>query len=310
MTSSAAIPNEIVSVLGVNLEVLRIAAPLARCDWPSQSAPVARQQAHRQAHAPAAQPSPLASPIVFLHEGLGSVAMWRDFPQTLCAATGHPGLVYSRRGYGQSDTVPDVRGAGRLKPDYMHCEAWAVLPELLRIEGIEKPILLGHSDGATIALLHAAKFDVAACIVMAPHLFVEDICIAAITQARDAFERGELRERLAKFHADVDCTFWQWNDVWLCDAWRSFNIEAECKKITCPILAIQGHDDPYGTMAQIDALADSMANLSSQIGQQPAQNMRRLILKLEHCGHSPQRDQMQNVTITIQDFLSSLADGK
>jgi pimeloyl-ACP methyl ester carboxylesterase len=230
--------------------------------------------------------------------------MWRDFPEVLCQATGHAGLVYSRRGYGQSDAIPDVRGAGRLKPDYMHHEAWQVLPELLRIEGIESPILLGHSDGGTIALLHAAKFEVEACIVMAPHLFVEDISVQAITQAREAYESGDLRQRLAKYHANVDCAFWQWNDIWLSPEFRSFNIEADCQNITAPILAIQGHDDPYGTMAQIDALGGTELNSSSQIGQPPAKNLRRALLKLDQCGHSPHRDQP---SLTIKAMLWMLS---
>jgi pimeloyl-ACP methyl ester carboxylesterase len=283
MTASSATKFEKVRVFGVNLEILRI---------PARSDPFTAS---------------IAAPIVFLHEGLGSVAMWRDFPQQLCQATGRAGLVYSRRGYGQSDSVPDVRGVGRLQPDYMHREAYEVLPELLRIEGISNPVLLGHSDGGTIALLHAARFPVEACIVMAPHLFVEDISIAAITQARDAYEKGDLSQRLAKFHADVDGAFWQWNDIWLQRAFRSFNISAECEQITSPLLAIQGHDDPYGTMAQIDALSDKNTNFSSQIGLLPANNLRRVLLKLEQCGHSPHKDQSAQVTAAVQKFLNKAA---
>jgi pimeloyl-ACP methyl ester carboxylesterase len=276
MTASVATKIEKVAVLGVNLEVMHIAAPSGH----------------------AAQ-----TPIVFLHEGLGSVAMWRDFPMQLCQATARAGLVYSRRGYGQSDAVPDVRGAGRLTPDYMHKEAWQVLPELLRLCGIQNPILLGHSDGGTIALLHAAKFEVQACIVMAPHLFVEDISIAAITQAREAYETGDLRQRLAKFHANVDCAFWQWNDIWLSPEFRNFNIEAECQQITCPILAIQGQDDPYGTMAQIDVLGGTLLDISSKNAHYPAQNMRRVLLKIEQCEHSPHRDQAGQVIQAATQFI-------
>jgi pimeloyl-ACP methyl ester carboxylesterase len=278
MTAPNAIKSEKLSVLGMNLEILRIPA-----------------STHSD-----------ASPIIFLHEGLGSVAMWRDFPQQLCQATGRAGLVYSRRGYGQSDVIADVRGAGRLKPDYMHHEADEVLPELLRIEGIAKPVLLGHSDGGTIALLHAARFDVEACIVMAPHLFVEDLSIAAITQAREDYELGDLRQRLAKYHADVDCAFWQWNDIWLSSEFRSFNIEAECLKITCSLFAIQGQDDPYGTMAQINALGGTEYDFSSQIAAWPSKNKRRALLKLEQCGHSPHRDQTSAILHAIQVFVSSI----
>jgi pimeloyl-ACP methyl ester carboxylesterase len=276
MTASVATKIEKIAVLGVNLEVMHIAAPSGRAAMP---------------------------PIVFLHEGLGSVAMWRDFPQQLCQATAGAGLVYSRRGCGQSDPVPDVRGQGRLQPDYMHKEAAEVLPELLRLCGIQKPILLGHSDGGTIALLHAAQFPTQACIVMAPHLFVEDISIKAITAAREAYETGDLRQRLAKFHANVDCAFWQWNDIWLSDAFRSFNIEEECRKITCPLLAIQGHDDPYGTMAQIDALGGIEHDFVSQIALSPASNLRRVLLKLEQCGHSPHRDQTTAVLFASSQTL-------
>jgi pimeloyl-ACP methyl ester carboxylesterase len=283
MTASVATKIEKIAVFGVNLEVMHIAAS-------SASSPSIASEASR-------------SPIVFLHEGLGSVAMWRDFPALLCQATGRAGLVYSRRGYRQSDAVPDVRGAGRLQADYMHREASEVLPELLRLCGIEKPILLGHSDGGTIALLYAAQFETEACIVMAPHLFVEDISIQAITAAREAYEKGDLRSRLAKFHTNVDCAFWQWNDVWLSQAFRSFNIEQECQRITCPLLAIQGHDDPYGTMAQINTLGGSEVNFSSQIGQSPLQNMRRVLLKLEQCGHSPHRDQAGQVIQAATQFI-------
>ena len=280
MTACVAPKSEKVAILGVQLEVLRI---------------------------PASKPSSPSSPIVFLHEGLGSVAMWRDFPAALCAATGHAGLVYSRRGYGQSDAINDVRGIGQLQPDYMHREALEVLPELLRCEGIAKPILLGHSDGGTIALLYAARFDIEACIVMAPHLFVEDISIAAIQATREAFVQGDLRQRLAKFHADVDGAFWQWNDVWLSAAFLSFNIEHECEEIACPLLAIQGHDDPYGTMAQIDALKVIEPDFLRKTGQLPAQNLRRVLSKLEQCGHSPHRDQTQKVLSSINQWLASIA---
>jgi pimeloyl-ACP methyl ester carboxylesterase len=276
MTESVATKIEKVTVGGVNLEVMHIGAPASHSD---------------------------RAPLVFLHEGLGSVAMWRDFPQQICQATGRAGLVYSRRGYGQSDAVPDVRGQGRLQPDYMHKEAEQALPELLHLCGISKPVLIGHSDGGTIALLHAAQFPTEACVVMAPHLFVEDISISAIAAAREAYETGDLRQRLAKFHADVDCAFWQWNDIWLSDAFRSFNIEEDCKKITCPLLAIQGHQDPYGTMAQIDALGGVEADFSSKISISTSWNMRRVLLKIEQCGHSPQRDQAGQVLSALSHFL-------
>ena len=241
------------------------------------------------------------SPIVFLHEGLGSVAMWRDWPQQVCAATGRAGVVYSRRGYGQSDPVPDVGDApserdgqrvGRLRPDYMHLEAWEVLPELLRVLQIDKPVLLGHSDGASIALLYASRYPAKACIVLAPHVIVEDISVRSIAQARTAFESGDLRERLARYHADVDCAFWQWNDVWLDKAFRDFDIRTDCERINAPVLAIQGIQDAYGTMQQIEQIRPSSGHITLQ--------------KIEHCGHSPHRDQAVLTTQLITDFLAPL----
>lgn len=241
--------------------------------------------------------------LVFLHEGLGSVDMWRDWPVRLCQQLGCAGRVYSRQGYGQSDVVADVRGPssqlghaqsrrGRLQPDYMHREAEVVLPELLERWGIEKPVLIGHSDGGTIALLHAAHSTVHACIVMAPHVVVEDMSVQAIQSAREAFEKGSLRERLKPFHADVDCAFWQWNDVWLSEGFRSFDIRQSLAKIQTPMLAIQGVEDPYGSMAQIDEIAARAAQTD--------------LLKLANCGHSPHRDQPLAVNQAIKAFLKKL----
>lgn len=248
-------------------------------------------------------PAPAGLPereaLVFLHEGLGSVSMWRDWPARLCEAAGRPGWVYSRQGYGRSDPNDDVRGpsrensgrrSGRLQPDYMHREALEVLPALLRQLGVERPVLVGHSDGGTISLLHAARHPVTACIVMAPHVIVEDISVEAIRQARDAFPAG-LRERLARYHADVDGAFWQWNDVWLSDGFRPFDIREECRRITAPVLALQGTGDPYGTMKQIDDI-------------HPAGPIERC--KLPDCGHSPHKDQPEQTTAAIRDFLGRL----
>ena len=235
------------------------------------------------------------APLVFLHEGLGSISLWtqrgQSWPEAVCKATGRAGLVYSRRGYGQSDPVRDVRCAGRLAPDYMHREAWEVLPALLAGLGIEQPVLLGHSDGASIALLHASRHPVSAAIVMAPHLMVEDIAVQAIAQATGAFESGGLRHRLARHHADVDGAFWQWNDVWLSEGFRSFDIRPDCRHIRYPLLAIQGLGDEYGTMAQLDELA-----LAAPQTQQ---------LRLPECGHSPQRDQPEKTLEAVVEFLKA-----
>jgi pimeloyl-ACP methyl ester carboxylesterase len=229
------------------------------------------------------------SPIVFLHEGLGSVAMWRDWPAQVCQATARAGMVYSRRGYGRSPSIPDVRGVNRRQADYMHREALDVLPALLQACGIGQPVLLGHSDGATIALLHASRHCVSACIVMAPHVIVEEVALRAIEQARTAWERTDLAQRLARYHEDPACAFHQWNDVWLSQAFRDFDIRSECRQITAPLLAIQGANDEYGTLAQLDEIAAA------------APQTRCLVLS--DCGHSPQRDQSAAVLAALVDFL-------
>jgi pimeloyl-ACP methyl ester carboxylesterase len=239
------------------------------------------------------------APLVFLHEGLGSVSQWTqrglDWPQAVCSATGRAAVLYSRRGYGQSAPVPDVRGTGRLGPDYMHREAWEVLPALLQALQISQPVLLGHSDGATIALLHASRFPVTACVAMAPHVLVEEVALTSIAQAREVYEAGGpdgLRERLARHHADVDGAFWQWNDVWLSKAFRSFDIREECRAIRAPLLLIQGLDDEYGTLRQLNEIAAAAPHANQ--------------FRLANCGHSPQRDQPEKSLQAIADFLKDL----
>lgn len=247
---------------------------------------------------------PDRAPLVFLHEGLGSVSMWgqrdRYWPRELCAATGRAGWVYSRRGYGRSDPIPDVRGpsrrsgfwpAGRHQPDYMHLEAWEVLPALLSAWGISRPVLVGHSDGATIALLHAARCPTTAAVVMAPHVFVEDVAIDSITAAREAYDKG-LRERLARHHADVDNAFRQWNDVWLSEGFRPFDIREECRRIASPLLLVQGLQDDYGTLEQLRAIERAAPHASTR--------------ELADCGHSPHRDQPEELNLAITEFLARL----
>jgi pimeloyl-ACP methyl ester carboxylesterase len=153
-------------------------------------------------------------------------------------------------------------------------------------------VLLGHSDGATIALIHAANFPVSACVVLAPHVIVEDLSVESIAKARAAYDSGGLRERLERYHADVDVAFWQWNDIWLSPAFRGFDIRAECRRIEAPVLAIQGEDDPYGTLHQIEGIAPTLGPFSWQI--------------LPQCGHSPQRDQADRTRQLIVEFLAPL----
>jgi pimeloyl-ACP methyl ester carboxylesterase len=259
--------------------------------------------------------------IVFLHEGLGSVAMWRDWPARVCAATGRRGLLYSRRGYGLSDANTDVRreqvsgadasrsasnpGAGALQADYMHREAFEVLPALLSALQLQRPILCGHSDGATISLLHASRFDCTAVVAMAPHLFVEPIALHAIAQAKLAFETGDLKSKLARYHADVHGAFWQWNGVWLSEAFKNFDITADCARISCPVLGIQGLQDAYGTMAQLDALQKCILQANLQKNNlMSGSNSHCSLLKLEHCGHSPHKDQADATLQAVTEFTN------
>ncbi len=230
-----------------------------------------------------------ASTIVLLHEGLGSVALWKDLPLQLRERTGCAILAYSRYGYGDSDPLAEKRPL-----DYMQHEGAVVLPELLSAMNIVKPILFGHSDGASIALIYAgfAPEAVHGAIVLAPHLFVEDISVASIAQAKIAYETTDLRSRLARYHADPDSAFRGWNDAWLDPGFRNWNIEAHVARIRCPILAIQGHDDEYGTPAQVEALAAHV----------PATRT----LLLEHCGHSPHRDQREQTLAATTDFVAAL----
>lgn len=237
-----------------------------------------------QAHAESGTPV-----MVFLHEGLGSVALWKGFPDQLCERLGLRGLVYSRPGYGRSTPrAPDEHWA----PDFMHRQAREVLPALLSALGIADPWLFGQSDGGSIALLHAASFpaSVGGVIVVAPHLFVEDISVASIALARTTYLEKGLRERLARYHDDVDSAFFGWNDIWLSPSFRDWNIESELAAIRCPVLALQGEDDEYGTLRQVTAIRDHL----------PATE----VVALPGCGHSPHRDQPDALIQAVNHFMS------
>jgi pimeloyl-ACP methyl ester carboxylesterase len=227
--------------------------------------------------------------IVFLHEGLGSLAMWKHFPDRLCTTAGARGLVFSRPGYGQStprphDEVWDV--------DFMHQQAYEVLPRLLDAVGVQQPVwLFGHSDGGSIALLHAGRHPerVAGLVLLAPHIFVEDITVRNIERAKADYETGGLRAGLAKYHGDPDSAFWGWNRIWLHPPFRRWNITDELADIRCPVLAIQGLDDAYGTLAQIRGIAESVPTTQ--------------LLEIPHCGHSPHRDQPEQVITATHTFI-------
>ena len=219
--------------------------------------------------------------MVFLHEGLGCVAMWRNFPQRLCDACGCQGLVYSRYGYGGSTPRPPGEG---LPVDFLEHEAREALPALLRAAGADaRPWLFGHSDGASIALLHAAAFPqaLAGAVVLAPHIFVEDVTLAGIVAAKDAYAATDLRQRLARYHTDPDAVFAGWHERWLDPAFRGWTIEALLPAIRCPLLAVQGFDDEYATMAQLDGIKRLVPQAE--------------LLKLADCRHSPHRDQPRAV---------------
>lgn len=228
--------------------------------------------------------------LVFLHEGLGSVAMWRDYPARLCEAVGARGFVFSRPGYGQSTPrAPEERWP----LDYLQRQARDVLPAVLAAAGVAAPAwFFGHSDGASIALLHAAWFPsrTAGAIVLAPHTFVEDVSIAGIEATRAAYTAGAMRARLARYHADPDSPFYGWSDAWLDPGFRVWNIEAEMRRLAVPVLALQGEGDEYGTMAQLDRLAAASPHVTLE--------------KLAACGHSPHRDQPEAVTALTAGFMN------
>lgn len=239
-------------------------------------------------------PALTRSPVmVFLHEGLGSVAMWKDFPQRLCDALGWRGLVYSRPGYGRSTPRPPEE---RWAPDFMHRQAHGLLPALLRALGLGEaggpPLwLFGHSDGGSIALLYAARESarLAGAVVLAPHILVEPVSLSSIERAREAYETGTLRQGLARYHDDPDSAFWGWNRIWLDPGFRDWNIEAELDGLRCPLLAVQGLDDEYGSLEQIRGIARRAPQTR--------------LLELPECGHSPHRDQPEALIAAVRDFV-------
>lgn len=224
--------------------------------------------------------------LVFLHEGLGSVSHWKDFPARVASSTGCAVTVYSRYGCGQSDLLAEPRPVR-----YMHDEALQVLPELLSHLQIEKPILVGHSDGASIAIIYAGAHDrLRGMVLLAPHVFVEELSVQSIAEAKFKFENTNLPEKLARHHRDAACTFWGWNNIWLDPAFRSWNIEEYLPRVNCPVLVIQGLEDQYGTMAQVEALQRQSGG--------PVET-----LTLPDCRHSPQRDQPEAVLRAIGEFV-------
>ncbi|HUH87781.1 MAG TPA: alpha/beta hydrolase [Pusillimonas sp.] len=231
--------------------------------------------------------------LVFLHEGLGSASMWKDWPAQVCAAAGCRGLVFSRYGYGASTPRPLDE---KWPVQYMHDQAREALPALFNALGMqdEKPVLYGHSDGGSIALLYAAMYPdaVKGIVVAAPHIFVEDISVESIAKARDAFLQTDLPQRLGRYHSNAEATFWAWNDIWLDPRFLEWNIEAYLDKIACPILAVQGVDDEYGTLDQIQGIKRIATHAKLCI--------------IERCRHSPHKDQPEIITNEVANFMRDL----
>jgi len=228
--------------------------------------------------------------LVFLHEGLGSTALWKDFPRRVVKATGCAALVYSRYGYGKSDPLREARTV-----DYMHREALETLPRVLEALRVDEPILIGHSDGASISIIYAGsgRQPVRGLVLMAPHVFVEDITVAAIARAKSAFESADLAVRLGRYHDDPLGAFRGWSDVWLRREFRTWNIEAFLPHIVAPVLLIQGEDDPYGTLMQIKAVERQIAGSAQTV-------------VLSKCAHSPHADQVGATLLAISAFVESL----
>jgi pimeloyl-ACP methyl ester carboxylesterase len=238
-------------------------------------------------------PSGKKPTIVMLHEGLGSVSMWKDFPRQIAKSTGCGVLVYSRYGHGKSERLAEKRSV-----DFMRHEAQFVLPELLERCEIESPILLGHSDGGSISIIYAATAPQtpAALVLEAPHVFVEDLSVSSISKIRTAYETTDLPQKLARYHDHVDETFWGWNDIWLDPRFRSWNIEEHLNAIRCPVLVIQGENDEYGTLAQVEAIKTRLPDTKT--------------LVLPECGHSPHRDQPARTLAAISRFVRSVTQSR
>lgn len=232
--------------------------------------------------------------MVFLHEGLGSAEAWDDWPQALCAAAGCRGLVYSRRGYGRSQAMaPAAEG---WPVDYMEREAQVVLPALFAALGIdparERPLIFGHSDGGTIALMYAAAFpqQVGALVVAAPHVFVEDVARERIGRLQASWGDGRLAERLARIHDDPEGVFKGWSGCWLAPGFRDWDISAGLDRITCPVLAVQGAQDQFGTLEQLERIKRHVRQAE--------------LLVLDDCRHVPHEEQPQAVLDAAVSFLA------
>jgi pimeloyl-ACP methyl ester carboxylesterase len=229
--------------------------------------------------------------LVFLHEGLGSIGQWRDVPEKLCEATGCPALVYDRWGHGGSDPLTEPR-----RPAYLHDEALLILPQVLERCAIDKPLFIGHSDGGSIAIIYGGTYPqkVAGIITEAAHVFVEHVTVEGIKRAIEVYENMDLGTRLAKFHgSNTDLMFRGWAEIWLSPEFRDWNIESYLPYITCPLLAIQGKDDEYGTPAQVESIAGNVMG--------PARGS-----MIDNCGHIPHIQASEKVFAEMLNFISAI----
>lgn len=229
--------------------------------------------------------------LVLLHEGLGSLGLWRDFPRKLVEATGLSAFVYSRAGYGKSDPEPLPRPVR-----YMHDEA-ELLPEILRAANVTDPVLVGHSDGASIAIIYAGLGHPARALLLeAPHVFTEEGGLDSIAKMRELYATTDLRAKLARWHEHVDAAFLGWNGAWLNPEFRKWNLEEYLPRIDAPVLIVQGTDDEYGTGKQIEAIRRGVKG--------PCE-----VLLLDDCGHSPHKDKPQETLRAMAGFLERFLPG-
>lgn len=241
-------------------------------------------------------PSPVTAPtLVFLHEGLGSASIWKDFPRQLADRLGYGALVYSRFGYGNSDPCTLPRSL-----EYMHEEGLSVLPKVIEAAGLENYFLVGHSDGGSIALIYAGGVEskgLQGVVTLAAHVICEQVCVRSIATLRENHQMGKLREKLLRIHGEnVDCAFWGWVNAWLDPAFMDWNIEEYLPTLKVPLLAIQGSEDQYGTTAQLRSIEQNSGG--------PVET-----LLLPDCRHNPHHDQFEKTLSACTRFIRSSFSG-
>ncbi len=271
---------------GEPIAVLRMTA--AQCREATRPRPLPIAVARHRIEAVELAGDPGRAPIVMLHEGLGSVGLWRDLPEALRAATGRRVIAFSRSGHGRSETAPRRGGVTGFHQD----QALRVLPEVLIQARAREPLLVGHSDGASIALIHAGHHPVSGLVLLAPHVFVEGMCVAAIRETRREYAEGRLRERMLRHHDDPDAAFNGWCDMWLDPGFAAWNLEDDAGRVSAPVLVVQGREDPYGTLEQLDRIEARVPGA-----------VKRLVLS---GGHSPHIEHPDAVVAAVAEFAARL----